>query len=155
MQSPTKDYGSRLENWYVGDGDVLYGQVFGDPRFSDGDPIRTSRVVEWDSEKRHAVTKNTRYILGKPLRKDDGYKSRPVEDDSLLDAAIAVGVGLSLNEEVGGLGDTPTPSTDSWAGSGGEFSGGGASGSWDSGSSDSSSSCDSGGGDSGGSCGGD
>lgn len=60
---------SRLENWYVGPDDRLFGQVYDDHRWPDGTEIVTSRVVEWDSETKTARTKNTGYILGEPLKK--------------------------------------------------------------------------------------
>jgi len=56
---------ARLENWYVGANDLLYGEVYDHPKFNDGDPIVTSRVVRFDKETLQAVTMNTNYVLGK------------------------------------------------------------------------------------------
>lgn len=58
---------SRLENWYIDGNDQLRGQIYGDPRFPDGSPIITSRVVEYDKATGRARTKNANYELGKPL----------------------------------------------------------------------------------------
>lgn len=57
---------SRLENWSV-IGGSLVGIVFDDPRFSDGDIIRTTLLESLDLEKNTAQTKNTLYTLGKPF----------------------------------------------------------------------------------------
>ena len=57
---------ARLEQWYVGRDDLLHGIVYDHPDFSDGSEIVTSRVVEWDPNKKHAITKHTNYILGEP-----------------------------------------------------------------------------------------
>ena len=55
----------RLEEWFVGPNDLLYGKVYNDSRFKDGEVIVTSRVVELDTKTGVAKTKNTNYILGK------------------------------------------------------------------------------------------
>lgn len=57
---------ARLENWYVGEADMLYGQAYGHPRFKDGESIRTSRVVKLDIKTGKATTINTEYELGSP-----------------------------------------------------------------------------------------
>lgn len=57
---------ARIENWCVGDNDRLFGQVYDHPSFPDGTEVVTSRVVEWDSTRKRATTKNTNYILGEP-----------------------------------------------------------------------------------------
>lgn len=57
---------ARLEQWFVDYYDRLVGIIFNHPDFPDGTEIITSRVVEWNHEKKHAETKNTNYILGAP-----------------------------------------------------------------------------------------
>lgn len=57
---------ARLEQWFVGEGDFLYGLSYSHPKHEDGTPIRTSRVVIWDRKIGKAVTKNTEYELGEP-----------------------------------------------------------------------------------------
>jgi len=58
---------ARLEDWFVGPNDLLFGKVYGHPSIKDGEVIVTSRVVSWDKEKKQATTRNTNYILGKPM----------------------------------------------------------------------------------------
>lgn len=58
---------ARLENWYVGYDDCLYGNVYGHERLPDGEMVRTSRVVTFDAETKKAETKNTHYQLGEPM----------------------------------------------------------------------------------------
>jgi hypothetical protein len=60
----------RIENWYVGVYDILYGQVYGhtDSWLPDGAFVQTSRMVTFDREKGYAITQNTNYILGRPRR---------------------------------------------------------------------------------------
>jgi hypothetical protein len=55
----------RLENWRIGFGDQIIGQVYNDLRFPDGEVIVTSKVVELDPKTGEVRTKNTHYILGK------------------------------------------------------------------------------------------
>lgn len=68
----------RLENWSMSeDGDAytppenrrrrLHGQVYGHPRFADGDQINTSNVLKFDPKERTAKTySGSEYALGKP-----------------------------------------------------------------------------------------
>ncbi len=56
----------RLENWFVGHNDQIFGEVYDDPRFEDGTAIITTRVVTLDLESGVARTKNSNYILGTP-----------------------------------------------------------------------------------------
>lgn len=58
---------ARLENWYVGEDDLLYGIVFGHPKIADGTQVSTSRVVSFNPESKKAETLNTHYELGQPL----------------------------------------------------------------------------------------
>lgn len=58
---------ARLENWYVGPNDLLYGVVYGHPKISDGTPVSTSRVVSFNPETKKAETLNTHYELGNPF----------------------------------------------------------------------------------------
>ncbi len=53
----------RLENWFVA-GEVLFGNVYNNPNFIEGEFVRTSLIRELTSEK--VITKNSTYILGKP-----------------------------------------------------------------------------------------
>lgn len=61
---------ARLENWSLEESPidperrVLWGNVYGHPRFEDGTLVRTSRVVEANVEERWAKTLNTDYTLG-------------------------------------------------------------------------------------------
>jgi hypothetical protein len=59
-------FNARLENWFVGCGDLLFGNVYGHPKWPDGTEVVTSRVVQWDKENNRAVTRNTQYVLGSP-----------------------------------------------------------------------------------------
>ena len=57
-----------LRNWYL-DGDRLYGNAYGHPRFPgimEGEPVRTSRVLEMGDG--WAKTLNTDYTLEGPPR---------------------------------------------------------------------------------------
>lgn len=58
---------TRLEGWYVGEDDCLYGVIYGHPKLPDGYPVRTSRMVSFDPSTGKAKTRNTNYTLGKPL----------------------------------------------------------------------------------------
>ena len=60
---------ARIEDWFIGPHDLLYGKVYGHHRFPDGTEITTSRVVRFDREKNQAITLNTEYILGEPRKK--------------------------------------------------------------------------------------
>ncbi len=64
----TEKQSARLEYWYVGEDDLLYGVVYGHPKLEDGHRIRTSRVVSLDKESGKATTLNTNYKLGKPRK---------------------------------------------------------------------------------------
>lgn len=55
----------RIENWRIAFGDQIVGQVYGDPRFEDGEIIVTSSVVRWDHTTGKVYTKNSGYELGK------------------------------------------------------------------------------------------
>lgn len=61
---------ARLENWYVGEDDLLHGEVYGHPLFGEGDSVRTSRLVKFDPESKKAITLNTEYELGAPRQKN-------------------------------------------------------------------------------------
>lgn len=52
---------ARLENWSRF-GEQLVGEVYGHPRFEDGEVVRTSRVLKMDDKV--AETMNTDYTLG-------------------------------------------------------------------------------------------
>lgn len=69
---------ARLENWYVGDYDLIYGEVYGHPNFTDGTFIRTSRVVSLDKINNKAETLNTMYELGKPFEINKGEVSNEI-----------------------------------------------------------------------------
>jgi hypothetical protein len=60
---------ARLENWYRL-GDRLVGQVYGHPRFEDGELITTSAVLREKQvgEKQLAETVYTYYMLGNPKK---------------------------------------------------------------------------------------
>jgi len=62
---------ARLEEWFVGPDDLLFGKVYGHATIPDGEVVQTSRVVSFNPEKNEAITKNTHYILGKPM---DSYE---------------------------------------------------------------------------------
>lgn len=57
----------RIEDWFVTEGDLILGRVYDHPSLPDGEIIRTSRVVALDRDRGVAVTKNTRYILGRSV----------------------------------------------------------------------------------------
>lgn len=61
---------ARLEGWWF-DGVVMYGSIYGDTRgrWNDGHPIHTSYVTSDGpyAEGEVIQTKNSRYLLGKPL----------------------------------------------------------------------------------------
>jgi hypothetical protein len=56
----------RIEKWFVGPYDLIYGYVYGHPNISDGSEIKTSRIVTWDTATNKIKTKNTNYTLGEP-----------------------------------------------------------------------------------------
>lgn len=77
-----KKYGGRLENWYEKtityesgkpSESVVFGNVYDDPRWSDGTKVRTSLVVSLNEDQRTLETMNTNYSLGEPLNMDE-YK---------------------------------------------------------------------------------
>lgn len=59
---------ARIENWqkysFGSTGSVLYGNVYGHPKFIDGASIRTSLLEEFDETAGVAKTLNTDYELG-------------------------------------------------------------------------------------------
>jgi hypothetical protein len=60
----------RLENWAIindnfRDCSRLVGDIYDDDRFPDGKAVSTSRLVEVDFANNVALTKNTKYVLGK------------------------------------------------------------------------------------------
>lgn len=59
----------KLENWYKG-GKLVWGNIYGNPRFEDGTWVHTSTVLK--VEGRTITTKNSVYELGEI---DKGYKS--------------------------------------------------------------------------------
>jgi hypothetical protein len=67
----------RLENWSVGSSateysapetiyEFLCGEVYSHPKFTDGDKIRTSQLIELSVQEKRGVTQNTIYELGEP-----------------------------------------------------------------------------------------
>lgn len=64
---------ARIENWYIGHDDRLYGEAYGhpDPKIPDGSPVITTRVVTYDRLNNRAVTQNTEYVLGNPMATND------------------------------------------------------------------------------------
>lgn len=62
---------ARLENWFMGPNDLLYGNVYGHPSIPDGKEVITSRVVTLDKKSGIAMTKNTCYQLGNPAADGD------------------------------------------------------------------------------------
>lgn len=61
---------ARLENWHLRsngfDGETrLHGQVYGHPRFKDGDAVITSKLINKDWKNNLVETLNTIYTLGK------------------------------------------------------------------------------------------
>ena len=56
---------ARIEDWRRY-GDVVVGMAYTDGD-NEGDPIRTSRVVELDRDTSHLQTQNSNYLLGKEL----------------------------------------------------------------------------------------
>ena len=65
MQSKQKPQ-AKIENWFRGEYDLLYGEVYGHPKLPDGAFIRTSSVIKFDPNTKEAETLNTVYKLGKP-----------------------------------------------------------------------------------------
>lgn len=59
-----KYVGGTLENWYIV-GLSVTGDLFGDDRWSDGQQVTTSYVVNLDVDKGYLETRNTVYGLGK------------------------------------------------------------------------------------------
>jgi len=58
----------KLENWTLSDPVfVLWGNVYNNPRFKDGDFIHTSELKGWDAENKAVITRNSKYILGEPM----------------------------------------------------------------------------------------
>ena len=74
----------RLEKWSIGvkykneflapelHKKYLYGEIYDDEqgRFEDGKQVSTSSIQELNLDEGYAMTRNTKYILGKP---DEGY----------------------------------------------------------------------------------
>lgn len=58
----------RLEDWFVTEGDQIIGHVFNHPTIADGEIVTTSRVAELNVKTGYAITKNTRYILGRRFK---------------------------------------------------------------------------------------
>jgi len=57
----------KLDNWLLADSMfVLWGNVYDNPKFRDGDFIHTSELKGWDVENQAVITRNSRYILGEP-----------------------------------------------------------------------------------------
>lgn len=71
METELPKQNARLENWYVGEDDLLHGTVYGHPKLPDGTFIYTSRVVSLDKITGKAVTRNTNYELGKHVAQDE------------------------------------------------------------------------------------
>lgn len=65
MEIEKEKQNARLEDWYLGEDDMLFGTVYGHPKIPDGEHVVTSRVVFLDLLSSKAVTKNTNYDLGK------------------------------------------------------------------------------------------
>ena len=62
---------ARLERWYVSthpQENILYGQVYGHPRFRDGHHIHTSQIVKLDVAAGTCETLNTHYTLGEEAK---------------------------------------------------------------------------------------
>jgi len=53
----------------------LGGIVHNHPNITDGSPVVTSRLMEFNSAMRTAVTKNRKYLLGKPSKEFEFYLS--------------------------------------------------------------------------------
>jgi hypothetical protein len=66
---------ARIENWFIGPNDQLFGTVYDHSEIRDGEMVQTSRVVSYDKANNVAYTKNNEYILGKPVGdSEDGKK---------------------------------------------------------------------------------
>lgn len=70
----------RIEEWFIGKDDCLFGRVYGHPLLPDGAPICTHLVVDFDSESGNAMIKNSPYILGHPR-----YKSLTEDNETYID----------------------------------------------------------------------
>jgi len=57
----------RIEHWYIGPQNQVFGYIYDHPRFKDGEIIKTSSVIEFDFERGKAQTKSMEFILGEPL----------------------------------------------------------------------------------------
>lgn len=67
----------KLEKWHIeyhnegkekGDVEVVYGLVYGNPKFVDSTYIRTSEVQEYGKDMKCVRTLNSTYELGEVLR---------------------------------------------------------------------------------------
>jgi hypothetical protein len=70
----------RLENWCVhnfGTMAVAEGNVFGDPRFQDGQLISTSYIKQVSYSEGKITTKNNFYYLGTPA-------TTPIAEDEII-----------------------------------------------------------------------
>jgi len=57
----------RLEKWFISKvmgGEMIYGYVYDNPKFPNGEFIHTSRIVELDSNFKWVKTLNSTYELG-------------------------------------------------------------------------------------------
>lgn len=77
----------RLENW-VCLYNQLIGNVYGDPRFADGQVIRTTPLLEIDSFGNYARTHNSEYILGKRAESRHHIGSKVHEESGDLPGVI-------------------------------------------------------------------
>lgn len=64
-----------IENWYL-IGGHLYGTTVNHPRFDDGTPVKTSRVISEPSDEPakkgdKLETRNTFYVLGDPGKRHE------------------------------------------------------------------------------------
>lgn len=67
-----------INNWFIS-GKGIVGEVTNHPVFADGECITTSRLIELDLKRNIAETKNTIYILGKPIKTSDSYGYRELD----------------------------------------------------------------------------
>lgn len=70
----------KLENWFItiwGTHSTATGNVYGNPKFKDGDVITTSYLKRYSLSEGKITTKNNTYLLGKP---SSVWKSPPEED---------------------------------------------------------------------------
>lgn len=97
----------RLENWFWNNGSIT-GNVYGNPKFKDGDLVTTSQVA-YEADGVIHTTTGSKYILGSPIKRESDFEDLVkkvevwAEDRGIFANSTPKDQALKTGEELGEL----------------------------------------------------